>query len=87
MGVNFETISYSQEMKSSFIDYALTVVTDRALPDIRDGLKPVHRRVLYAMGDLGMYPEKAYKKSARIVGEVIETLRPQCVTQKRGYLL
>ncbi|WP_144537360.1 DNA topoisomerase (ATP-hydrolyzing) subunit A [Bacillus thuringiensis] len=76
MGVNFETISYSQEMKSSFIDYALTVVTDRALPDIRDGLKPVHRRVLYAMGDLGMYPEKAYKKSARIVGEVIGKYHP-----------
>ncbi|MED2497911.1 DNA gyrase subunit A, partial [Bacillus thuringiensis] len=63
-------------MKSSFIDYALTVVTDRALPDVRDGLKPVHRRILYAMGDLGMYPDKAYKKSARIVGEVIGKYHP-----------
>lgn len=76
MGVKIETISYSKEMKSSFIDYALTVVTDRALPDVRDGLKPVHRRILYAMGDLGMYPDKAYKKSARIVGEVIGKYHP-----------
>ncbi|PES55432.1 DNA topoisomerase [Bacillus cereus] len=76
MGGKIETISYSKEMKSSFIDYALTVVTDRALPDVRDGLKPVHRRILYAMGDLGMYPDKAYKKSARIVGEVIGKYHP-----------
>lgn len=76
MGVKIETISYSKEMKSSFIDYALTVVTDRALPDVRDGLKPVHRRILYAMGDLGMYPDKSYKKSARIVGEVIGKYHP-----------
>ncbi|MDT8863026.1 DNA gyrase subunit A [Alkalihalobacillus sp. MEB130] len=66
----------SQEMKSSFMDYAMSVIVSRALPDVRDGLKPVHRRILYAMNELGMTSDKAYKKSARIVGEVIGKYHP-----------
>lgn len=69
-------INISQEMKTSFLDYAMSVIVSRALPDVRDGLKPVHRRILYAMNDLGMTAEKAYKKSARIVGEVIGKYHP-----------
>lgn len=64
------------EMRSSFMDYAMSVIVSRALPDVRDGLKPVHRRVLYAMSELGMSPDKPYKKSARIVGEVIGKYHP-----------
>ncbi|WP_227936889.1 DNA gyrase subunit A [Alkalihalobacillus deserti] len=66
----------SQEMQSSFMDYAMSVIVSRALPDVRDGLKPVHRRILYAMNELGMTSDKAYKKSARIVGEVIGKYHP-----------
>ncbi|MGM0901557.1 MAG: DNA gyrase subunit A [Bacillota bacterium] len=69
-------INISQEMKTSFLDYAMSVIVARALPDVRDGLKPVHRRILYAMHDLGMHSDKAYKKSARIVGEVIGKYHP-----------
>ncbi|OLS38609.1 DNA gyrase subunit A [Alkalihalophilus pseudofirmus] len=69
-------INISQEMKSSFMDYAMSVIVSRALPDARDGLKPVHRRILYAMNELGMTSDKAYKKSARIVGEVIGKYHP-----------
>ncbi|MBU8905751.1 DNA gyrase subunit A [Desertibacillus haloalkaliphilus] len=69
-------INISQEMKSSFMDYAMSVIVSRALPDVRDGLKPVHRRILFAMNELGMTPDKAYKKSARIVGEVIGKYHP-----------
>jgi DNA gyrase subunit A len=57
-------------MKSAYIDYSMSVIVSRALPDVRDGLKPVHRRVLYGMYDLGVFSNKAHKKSARIVGEV-----------------
>jgi DNA gyrase subunit A len=64
------------EMRTSFLDYAMSVIVARALPDARDGLKPVHRRILYAMHDLGMHADKAYKKSARIVGEVIGKYHP-----------
>ena len=64
------------EMRSSFIDYAMSVIVSRALPDVRDGMKPVHRRVLYAMHELGMSPDKPFKKSARIVGEVIGKYHP-----------
>jgi DNA gyrase subunit A len=66
----------SQEMQSSFMDYAMSVIVSRALPDVRDGLKPVHRRILFAMNELGMTSDKAYKKSARIVGEVIGKYHP-----------
>jgi DNA gyrase subunit A len=69
-------INISDEMKTSFLDYAMSVIVSRALPDVRDGLKPVHRRILYAMNDLGMTSDKAYKKSARIVGEVIGKYHP-----------
>ena len=60
-----------QEMRQSYLDYAMSVIVGRALPDVRDGLKPVHRRVLYAMHELGNDWNKAYKKSARVVGDVI----------------
>ena len=63
-------------MKTSFLDYAMSVIVARALPDVRDGLKPVHRRIMYAMNDLGMYSDKPHKKSARIVGEVIGKYLP-----------
>ncbi|MGG3469126.1 DNA gyrase subunit A [Neobacillus pocheonensis] len=69
-------INISQEMKSSFLDYAMSVIVSRALPDVRDGLKPVHRRILYAMHDLGIHADKPYKKSARIVGDVIGKYHP-----------
>jgi DNA gyrase subunit A len=69
-------ITLEEEMKSSYIDYAMSVIVARALPDVRDGLKPVHRRVLYGMHDLGMTHNKPYKKSARIVGEVLGKYHP-----------
>lgn len=69
-------INISSEMKTSFLDYAMSVIVQRALPDVKDGLKPVHRRILYAMNDLGMTADKPYKKSARIVGDVIGKYHP-----------
>ncbi len=71
-----EEINISTEMRTSFLDYAMSVIVSRALPDVRDGLKPVHRRILYAMHDLGITSDKAYKKSARIVGDVIGKYHP-----------
>jgi DNA gyrase subunit A len=65
-----------EEMKSSYIDYAMSVIVGRALPDVKDGLKPVHRRILYAMNEAGMTPDKPYKKSARIVGDVLGKYHP-----------
>lgn len=75
-GGKINEISIRDEMKQSFIDYAMSVIVSRALPDVRDGLKPVHRRVLYAMHDMGMYPDKPFKKCARIVGEVLGKYHP-----------
>lgn len=69
-------INIEDEMKSSYLDYAMSVIVSRALPDVRDGLKPVHRRILYAMSDLGMHYNTPYKKSARIVGEVLGKYHP-----------
>src|SRR5512140_1799362 len=69
-------ISLEDEMRQSYLDYAMSVIVGRALPDVRDGLKPVHRRVLYAMHELGNDWNKAYKKSARIVGDVIGKYHP-----------
>ena len=66
----------STEMKKSYIDYAMSVIVGRALPDVRDGLKPVHRRIIYGMGHLGVTPDKPHKKSARIVGEVMGKYHP-----------
>lgn len=71
-----QEIDLSKEMRTSFLDYAMSVIVSRALPDVRDGMKPVHRRILYAMHDLGMHSDKAHKKSARIVGEVIGKYHP-----------
>ena len=64
------------EMRQSFISYAMSVIVDRALPDVRDGLKPVHRRILYDMNELGMTPDKPFRKSARIVGDVLGKFHP-----------
>ena len=69
-------ISLEEEMKRSYLDYAMSVIVGRALPDVRDGLKPVHRRVLYAMHELNNDWNRAYKKSARIVGDVIGKYHP-----------
>lgn len=69
-------VNIEDEMKKSFIDYSMSVIVARALPDVRDGLKPVHRRILYAMHDLGYTPDKAYKKSATTVGEVLGKYHP-----------
>ncbi|MGL4972380.1 MAG: DNA gyrase subunit A [Culicoidibacterales bacterium] len=73
---HIKPINITHEMKNSFLDYAMSVIVSRALPDVRDGLKPVHRRILYAMNDLGIHADKSYKKSARIVGEVIGKYHP-----------
>lgn len=69
-------VNIEKEMKKSYIDYAMSVIVSRALPDVRDGLKPVHRRILYAMNDLGLTPEKSFRKSAYIVGEVLGKYHP-----------
>ncbi|MGE0003521.1 MAG: DNA gyrase subunit A, partial [Candidatus Izemoplasmatales bacterium] len=69
-------INISNEMKNSFLSYAMSVIIERALPDVRDGLKPVHRRILYGMEELGVTPDKQYKKSARIVGDVMGKYHP-----------
>lgn len=69
-------VNINDEMKSAYIDYSMSVIISRALPDVRDGLKPVHRRVLFGMMDLGLYSNKSYKKSARIVGEVLGKYHP-----------
>jgi DNA gyrase subunit A len=69
-------INIEDEMKTAYIDYSMSVIVSRALPDVRDGLKPVHRRVLYGMQELGVLSNRAYKKSARIVGEVLGKYHP-----------
>ena len=69
-------VNLEQEVKKSFISYAMAVIIDRALPDVRDGLKPVHRRILYDMNELGMTPDKPYRKSARLVGDVLGKFHP-----------
>ena len=69
-------VNIEEEMKSAYIDYSMSVIVSRALPDVRDGLKPVHRRVLFGMSELGVYSNKPYKKSARIVGEVLGKYHP-----------
>ena len=66
----------NDEMEKSYIDYAMSVIVGRALPDVRDGLKPVHRRILYAMDELGLSPDKPHRKSARIVGDVLGKYHP-----------
>jgi len=73
---NIIPINIEDEMRGAYIDYSMSVIVSRALPDVRDGLKPVHRRILYAMDELGLAPNKPYKKSARIVGEVLGKYHP-----------
>lgn len=73
---DFDSINLPDEMRNSFLDYAMSVIVSRALPDVRDGLKPVHRRILYGMNELGVTPDKPYKKSARIVGDVMGKYHP-----------
>ena len=73
---NLVDVNLTSEMKTSFIDYAMSVIVSRALPDVRDGLKPVHRRILYGMNELGVAPDKPHKKSARITGDVMGKYHP-----------
>src|SRR6059036_2635936 len=75
-GGNVEPRGLEEEMRSSYLDYAMSVIVGRALPDVRDGLKPVHRRVLFAMNENGLQPNRPYAKSARIVGEVMGKFHP-----------
>ena len=76
LGDRFEPRALEDEMKTAYLDYAMSVIVGRALPDVRDGLKPVHRRVLFAMQELGLTWNRAYKKSARVVGEVLGKYHP-----------
>ena len=69
-------IAIEKEMKKSYLDYAMSVIVARALPDVRDGLKPVHRRILWGMNELGLTPDKPYRKSARLVGDVLGKYHP-----------
>src|SRR4051794_34658276 len=75
-GGNIEPRGLEEEMRSSYLDYAMSVIVGRALPDVRDGLKPVHRRVLYAMHQAGLQPNRPYRKCARVVGEVMGAFHP-----------
>ena len=71
-----QPVDIGDQMRSAFLDYAMSVIVARALPDARDGLKPVHRRILYAMHDMGIRSNSSYRKSARIVGEVLGKYHP-----------
>src|SRR5438045_5536771 len=73
---NLQPVNIEEEMRRSYLDYAMSVIIGRALPDARDGLKPVHRRILYAMHEMGLTPNKAYKKSATVVGDVLGKYHP-----------
>lgn len=80
-------VDYADEMKKSFIDYAMSVIVERALPDVRDGLKPVHRRILRSMEELRLYPESKYRKSARIVGDTLGKYHPHGDTSVYGAMV
>lgn len=69
-------VAIEDEVKQSYMTYAMSVIVSRALPDVRDGLKPVHRRILYSMGDMGLWHNKPFKKSARIVGDILGKYHP-----------
>jgi DNA gyrase subunit A len=73
---HIEQIEIADEMRASYLDYAMSVIVGRALPDVRDGLKPVHRRVLFGMHDSGMQPNRPYRKCARVVGDVMGNFHP-----------
>lgn len=76
MNEKIQAVDINDEMRKCYIDYAMSVIVGRALPDVRDGLKPVHRRILYSMHELGLFPDKQYRKSARIVGDVLGKYHP-----------
>ncbi len=76
MGTPALPVNIEDEVRTSFLDYSMSVIVSRALPDVRDGLKPVHRRILYAMHDEGLQPNRPYSKSAGVVGEVIKHYHP-----------
>ena len=80
-------INIEEAMKSAYIDYSMSVIVSRALPDVRDGLKPVHRRVLFGMSELGLRSNSKYKKSAFIVGEVLGKYHPHGDTSVYDYML
>ena len=80
-------VNVEEEMRSSYIDYSMSVIVARALPDVRDGLKPVHRRILYGMMELGNTSDKAYKKSARTVGDVLGKYHPHGDSSVYGALV
>ena len=80
-------INIEEEMKTAYIDYSMSVIVSRALPDVRDGLKPVHRRILYAMHELGVTPDKPYRKCARIVGDVLGKYHPHGDSSVYGALV
>ena len=71
-----KVIDMAKKVQTAFLDYAMSVIVSRALPDVRDGLKPVHRRIIYSMDELGLQPNKPYKKSARIVGDTMGKYHP-----------
>src|SRR5690349_22408597 len=75
-GGNIEPRGLEEEMRSSYLDYAMSVIVGRALPDVRDGLKPVHRRVLFAMHEAGLQPTRPYRKSAVVVGDTMGNFHP-----------
>src|ERR671917_2100246 len=75
-GGNVEPRALEDEMRTAYLDYAMSVIVGRALPDARDGLKPVHRRILYAMHELGLMPDRPFRKCARVVGEVLGKYHP-----------
>src|SRR4051812_3435552 len=75
-GGNVEPRGLEEEMRSSYLDYAMSVIVGRALPDVRDGLKPVHRRVLFAMHEAGLQPNRPFRKSSRVVGDVLGQFHP-----------
>src|SRR5580698_8202422 len=75
-----EPVDLQQEMQRSYLDYAMSVIVSRALPDVRDGLKPVHRRVIYAMYDGGYRPDRPFSKSSRVVGDVMGQYHPHADT-------
>ena len=73
-------ISLEEEMRRSYLDYAMSVIVGRALPDARDGLKPVHRRIIYQMGEMGLRPDRGHVKSARVTGEVMRFIHEAEIT-------
>ena len=84
-GENIQDVDYADVMNQSYIDYAMSVITDRAVPDVRDGLKPVQRRILYDMAELGLSSDKPYKKCARIVGDTMGKYHPHGDSSSREH--